>query len=556
MSEPTKLSPVEAVKVKSRGLRGTLTDGLQNEVTGALTHDDQTVIKFHGIYQQDDRDRREERERKKLERAYSYMIRLRIPGGDISAEQWRGIARVADATATGIVKITTRQTVQLHGVVKSVLKPTVQMFYDLGLDSIAACGDINRNVVAGAAPVVTPFYKEAHAFADAISKHLLPKTNAFCEIWLDGEKLAGDEPEEDPLYQKRYLPRKFKIAIAIPPHNDSDVLTNDIGLIAVEEKGMLTGFNVAVGGGMGTTHGNPETYPRLATIIRSAPKYLTLEVCWQIAAVQRDFGNRADRARARLKYTVDTMGVDGFRAELEKRLGFKLGPERPAALTTRADIYGWQKDSDGSYFCTLFVENGRIVDDEAQQMKTALRAIAETGLCRFRFTANQNIMLTRVAAKDKPALEKILKQHKVDHAQFSRTRQDALACVALNTCPLALAEGQRYLPALITKIETLLAKHRLSEQPISIRMTGCPNGCARPHTAEIGFVGRSMGRYNMHIGGDHLGLRLNRLYREDLDESGILETLDALLGRYAKERGKNEMFGDFVHRAVKFGAAA
>lgn len=555
MSETTKLSPVEATKTKSRGLRGTLAEELKNPITGAITHDDQTVIKFHGIYQQDDRDRREERERKKLERAYSYMIRLRIPGGDISAEQWRGIARIADETANGTVKITTRQTVQLHGVVKSVLKPTVQMFFDLGLDSIAACGDINRNVVAGAAPVTTPFYAQAHAFAEAISVHLLPKTKAFYEIWLDGEKLTGEEPEEDPLYQKRYLPRKFKIAVAIPPYNDSDVLTNDIGLIAIEEKGTLAGFNFAIGGGMGTTHGNPATYPRLATVIGYAPKDKALDVCWHIAAVQRDFGNRSDRAQARLKYTVDRMGVDGFRTELEKRLGFKLEKERSYELTTRADSYGWQKDADGSYFCTLFVENGRIVDEGAQQLKSALRAVAETDLCSFRFTANQNILLTRVAAKDKPALEKILKQHNVDHEQFSRTRQDALACVALNTCPLALAEAQRYLPSLLTKIEALQAKHGLAAQPISIRMTGCPNGCARPHAAEIGFIGRSLGRYNMYIGGDHLGLRLNRLYKEDLDEAAILENIDSLLTRYAGEREKGETFGDFAHRAVKFGAA-
>ncbi len=359
MIEKTQpLSAVEGIKTKSRGLRGTLADGLEDAVTGALHHDDQIVIKHHGVYQQDDRDRREERERKKLERAYSYMARLRIPGGDIAAEQWLGIARICDASATGVVKITTRQTVQVHGVIKSVLKPTMQMFYDLGLDCIAACGDVNRNVIAGANPAVTTFHAEAFAFADSISTHLLPKTKAYREIWLDGEKLSGDEPEEDPLYQNRYLPRKFKVALAVPPHNDVDVFAHDIGLIAIEEKGAFTGFNVAVGGGMGTTHGNAATYPRLGTEIGFVPKGKLLDAVWHITAVQRDFGNRVDRALSRLKYTVDRMTVEGFKKELETRLGFKLEKLRPYAFTARTDAYGWDKAHDETWFCALFGRTG------------------------------------------------------------------------------------------------------------------------------------------------------------------------------------------------------
>ena len=557
MTDKPQLSPVEGIKERSRGLRGTLAQSLQDGITGALAADDQILIKFHGTYQQDDRDRRDERERKKLERAYTFMIRLRIPGGDMSPQQWIELARITDEWGTGIVKITTRQTVQIHGVVKAAMKPTMQAFNAMGLDSIAACGDVNRNVTASANPFISPFQAEAHAFADAISTHLLPKTNAYKEIWLDGEKLKENEPvEEDPLYQNRYLPRKFKIGIAVPPHNDSDVLTNDIGLIAIADKNGLAGFNVAVGGGMGTTHGNAQTYPRLATVIGFAPKDKILDVCWQIVAVQRDFGNRTERTFARLKYTVDRMGVDVFKAELEKRLGFTLEPERPYTLAQRGDMYGWNKGADGKWVCSLFVENGRVVDEGAQKLKSGLLALAQSGLCRFRFTANQNIMVTAVADKDKAAVEKIMAQHNINHAQFSRVRQEAMACVALSTCPLALAEGQRYMPTFITRIEELLAKHTLSDYPIIIRMTGCPNGCARPHAAEIGLVGRSLGRYNLHLGGDHLGFRLNRLYRPDVNESEILAALDDVLARYVKERQPEEMFGDFVNRAVVFGEAA
>lgn len=558
MSEknPPPLSPVEAVKIKSRGLRGALEADLGNAVTGALSHDAQTVIKFHGIYQQDDRDRREARERKKLERAYSYMARLRLPGGDISAQQWLGIARICDLCATGIVKITTRQTVQVHGVVKSVLKPTIQMFSDLGIDTIAACGDVNRNVIAGANPATTKFHADVFAFAESISTHLLPKTRAFQEIWLDGEKLTGDEPEEDPLYQNRYLPRKFKIAIAVPPHNDVDVFAHDIGLIAVEENGAFTGFNIAVGGGMGTTHGNPKTYPRLGTEIGFVSRERTLDAVWHITAVQRDFGDRSDRAQARLKYTLDRMGVETFKKELESRLGFALEPLRSYSFKERTDEYGWNKDFAGKNFCILFVENGRVTDEGGSHLKTALREIAATGLTRFRFTANQNIMITDVADKDKNLIEDILKKNGVDHETSSPVRRDAMACVALNTCPLALAEAQRYMPVFITKIDDLLAKNGLPGQAVSIRMTGCPNGCARPHVAEIGLIGKSLGHYNLHLGGDSLGTRLNRLYGENLDEEKILSVLDRLFGRFARERENDESFGNFVHRAVDFGEAA
>ncbi|NDE89932.1 MAG: NADPH-dependent assimilatory sulfite reductase hemoprotein subunit [Alphaproteobacteria bacterium] len=549
-------SPVEAIKLKSKGLRGTLAEGFENAITGAVSADDQTVIKFHGSYQQDDRDRRAERELKKLEWAYSYMIRLRLPGGEVSAQQWLGLTKLCNENASGVIKITTRQTIQIHGVVKAKMKPTMEWFRDLGVDTIAACGDVNRNVMAGADPTLSIFHEDVFRFAQGISEHLLPKTNAFTEVWLDGEKLTGDEPEPDPLYLKHYLPRKFKIAIATPPHNDTDVFTNDIGLISIEENGKFTGFNVSIGGGMGTTHGNPETYARLGTVIGFVPKEKILDTVWQIVAVQRDFGNRSDRKFSRLKYTVDRLGVDVYRAEVEKRQGFTFQDAKPYNFIERVDHYGWQEDHNGKHFCTLFVESGRVMDLPGYPIKTALKECAETDLCQFRFTGNQNIMLTHIEKEDRVALEHILAKHGIDHTRFSNIRKDALACVALNTCGLALAEAQRYLPDLISKIEVLLAKHKLENDPFSIRMTGCPNGCARPWAAEIGFIGKALGQYNLYLGGNSTGTRLNRLYKESLDEKEILQTLDGLFEVYAKNRSNGERFGDFIHRTLDFGAAA
>lgn len=548
MAEEKKLSPVEGIKTASRGLRGSLEESLEHQVTGALFDSDQQLVKFHGIYQQDDRDRRDERERKKLERAFSFMIRLRIPGGDINAEQWLGISSITDKNATGVVKITTRQTVQVHGVVKSQMKPTLKWFAKFGLDSIAACGDVNRNVMTGSNPAVSKFHAEVHEFATKISEHLLPKTRAFYEVWLDDEKLADSGKEEDELYQDRYLPRKFKIAIAIPPHNDTDVFAHDIGLIAVEENGKFAGFNIAIGGGMGTTHGNPATYPRLGTVIGFVHKEKTLDAVWQIAAVQRDFGNRTDRAQARLKYTVDTMGVEKFKGVLESRLGFKLDAVKPYNFNKRGDEYGWVQDADDKWYYTVFSENGRVVDSGNYRLRSFLDKIAESKLCSFRFTANQNVMLTYIEDKNKAEVEKLLAEYGISKNEISAVRKDAIACVAMPTCPLALAEAQRYMPDFLTKIESLLASHKLKEDDISIRMTGCPNGCARPYLAEIGLVGKSPGKYNLRLGGDRLGLRLNQPYKEEIDEGEILKTLDGLFGTYTKSREANETFGDFMHR--------
>ncbi|NCI49657.1 NADPH-dependent assimilatory sulfite reductase hemoprotein subunit [Sediminibacterium roseum] len=544
-------SPIEKIKENSEHLRGTLKESLRDELTGAIREDDQAVIKFHGMYQQDDRDRREERAAKKLERLYSFMIRLRLPGGFLTPEQWIAVYEVAGAHSTGVIKITSRQTLQLHGIIKSAVKPTISSFNEAKLDSIATCGDINRNVLCSSHPKQSPLHATVFAYADKISQLLMPKTKAYYEIWLDEEVLVDKKKEEDPLYQDRYLPRKFKIAIAVPPNNDVDVFANDIGLISVIEDGALKGFNIAIGGGLSSTHGNPETYPRLASMIGFVDtEEKLLKAVYEIATIQRDYGNRNDRKLARLKYTVDKFGLDWYKKELEVRTGFALQPAKEYVFNSRKDFFGWEQNDEGLWYYTAFVENGRICDDESTQLKSALLAIAKTGRANFRFTCNQNVIISDVTPADKHLIDGIIVSFGVGaHTeQTSVVRRNSMACVALPTCPLALAEAQRYLPSLIDKIETLLDKHRLKEEEIIIRMTGCPNGCARSYAAEIGFVGTAPGKYNMHLGGDRIGERLNKIYKENIGEEEILRTLDHLFGEYAAGKNDKETFGDFALR--------
>lgn len=550
MSDKNKPSAIEGIKIASDGLRGSITESLKDEITGAIREDDKAVIKFHGMYEQDDRDRREERAEKKLDRLYSFMIRLRLPGGFLAPEKWIAMHNVANEHSTGVIKITTRQTVQLHGILKSHIKPTISSFNEANLDSIATCGDINRNVTCASHPKQSAVHAEVFAYADKISQLLMPKTKAYYEIWLDEEKIVDKKEEEDPLYLDKYLPRKFKIGIAIPPNNDSDVFTNDLGLVAIIENNVLKGFNVAVGGGLSTTHGNAETYARLATVIGYAPLDKVLKVVYEVVTTQRDFGNRSDRKLARLKYTVDRMGVDNFKKEVEKRCGFDLEEAKPFVFTERTDSYGWHKGENGLWYYTVYVENGRVLDDENLALKTALLEVAKTGKCNFLFTATQNVIIADVKEEDKAAIQSLLEKFKIiEHTEgASLIRKNSIACVALPTCPLALAEAQRYMPTLLSKIEPLTKRYGIDDENIIIRMTGCPNGCGRPYAAEIGFVGTAPGLYNLHIGGDHQGQRLNTKYKESLDEKSILTTLEGLFAVYKNERNKGERFGDFIMR--------
>jgi sulfite reductase (NADPH) hemoprotein beta-component len=563
MSTPNTqaLSAVEKIKRESHGLRGSIDPNIKEPITGSVSEDTVQLVKFHGMYLQDDRDRREARAEKKLERLYSFMIRLRLPGGILTPEQWIALHHIAGEHSTGVIKITTRQTLQLHGVYKSHVKPTLQAFNAVKLDSIATCGDINRNVTAAAHPQASPLHERIHGYASKISTMLMPKTRAYYEIWLDEEKLGERISEEDPLYQESYLPRKFKIGIAIPPNNDVDVLTNDLGLIAIIENNELKGFNIAVGGGLSATHGNEQTYPRLASVLG----FVSIEngddnfmkAIYEVLTVQRDFGNRSDRKLARVKYTIDRMGVDGYREELEKRIGFKLDPAKPFEFTDRKDYYGWNKNHKGLWYYTLFVENGRITDDVNAATKTALYEIAKTGKAMFRFTGNQNITVGDVTAKNKKEIDDILEKFNIKNFtdNSSPIRKNSIACVAFNTCPLALAEAQRYLPSLVTKLEPILEKYKLAEEEIIIRMTGCPNGCGRSPAAEIGLVGTSYGHYNLHLGGDRIGTRLNRKVGDSLNEAQLIAELDALFASYSQQRKEKETLGDFANRTL-FNAVA
>ena len=549
----------EIIKENSRQLRGTLLDGLSHAETGAIAEDDTQLLKFHGSYMQDDRDVRGERTKKKLEKAFSFMLRLRIPGGVVTPNQWLMLDDIAGTYANGTLRLTTRATFQYHGIIKSNLKRTMQAINAAALDTIAACGDVNRNLMSAANPFLSKAHKEAYDLAVKVSAHLLPRTGAYHEIWLDGDKGTDKSgkaaPDAEPFYGRHYLPRKFKIVVAVPPSNDVDVYAHDVGFIAVVEKGEVVGWDVTVGGGMGMTHGELDTFPRTADHLGFCSPDQAIDVAEKIMTVQRDWGNRELRKNARLKYTIERVGIDKFRAEVEKRLGYKLGKWRAfPAFTSTGDEIGWKQSIDGKgadrkWHLTLFVENGRIKDTPAMKLRTAMREIAAAGGIDFVLTANQNLIIANVAPKGKAAIEAILAKHGVKIETSSGMRRSSIACVALPTCGLALAESERFLPELITALEGSLDAAGLRDDEIVVRMTGCPNGCARPYLAEIGLVGKNPGLYNLYLGAAHDGTRLSKLYAENADKAKIVKLLDPLLKQYAKERKPGETFGDFVIRA-------
>ena len=545
-----EVSRNERIKEASDYLRGTLAEGLREEITGAIVEDDAQLVKFHGMYLQDDRDLRPERARKKMEKAFSFMIRVRIPGGVLNPQQWLALDEVARVYGNGTMRLTTRQTVQLHGVIKSNLKATLRGIDKVLLNSIAACGDINRNVMCNALPEQSRAHAMALEMARAISDDLLPHTPAYREIWLDGERIAGGEEEVvEPIYGKTYLPRKFKIVVAVPPSNDVDIFAHDLGYIAITDNtGNLAGWNVTVGGGMGMTHGEPETYPRTADVMGFCETKDAVKIAEAVVTVQRDWGDRKNRKHARLKYTIEDRGLDNFRAEVERRAGVKLGSPKPFTFTSTGDRFGWSEGIDGRGHLTLFVQNGRVHDVAGSAQQTALRTIAQVHEGDFRITPNQNLVIANVPTEQQPEIERIAREANL-LAPWSGLRRNSMACVALPTCGLALAESERYLPDLLTALDERLAAHGLSADDIVIRMTGCPNGCARPYLAEIGLVGKGPGRYNLYLGAAFDGSRMNKLYAEDLDHAGIVAALDPVLAAYAAERQKGERFGDFTIRA-------
>ncbi|HEY5284357.1 MAG TPA: assimilatory sulfite reductase (NADPH) hemoprotein subunit [Polyangia bacterium] len=542
----------EYIKDASNFLRGTIAQGLRDTITGGIAPSDQQLLKFHGVYQQDDRDVRLERQRQKLEPLYSFMVRVRMPGGVCTAKQYLELDRLASAFGGGSLRLTTRQTFQLHTIPKRNLRQTVQSIHKSLLDTIAACGDVNRNVMCNPNPLLSSLHGEVYAWAKGMSERLLPRTHAYHEIWLGDDLIAGGEPPDDdePLYGKHYLPRKFKIAVAVPPSNDVDVFANDLGFIAIAEKNGLTGFNVTIGGGMGMTHGEHATYPRIGDVIGFCPPADTNAVAEAVLTTQRDFGDRKNRKHARLKYTIDEHGLDWFKAEIERRLGHALAPARPYAFTSSGDRYGWVEGLGDSWHFTTFIENGRIRDTGDRPLLTALREIAQAHDGDFRMTPNQNLMIANVSRTNRPHIDGLLDHFRLkDGLERGGLRLSAMACVALPTCGLAMAESERYLPSLLDKLDTIMRKAGLAKDAIVIRMTGCPNGCARPFLAEIGLVGKNLGKYNLYLGGGFVGDRLNKLYRENIAEEEIIAALEPILHRYAGERNAGEHFGDFVIRS-------
>ncbi|MEL0585737.1 MAG: assimilatory sulfite reductase (NADPH) hemoprotein subunit [Candidatus Thiodiazotropha sp. (ex. Lucinoma kazani)] len=544
-----KTNPNELIKANSRFLRGTLKQSMDDPLTGALAADDAQISKFHGFYEQDDRDQRLQRTEHFLEPYYSFMLRARLPGGVCTPKQWLTIDYVCRELGNGSIRLTTRQTFQYHGILKKHLKSLIIRINQAMIDSIGGCGDVNRNVLCNPNPECSTLHAEVYGWARRISEHLLPKTNAYHEIWLDGKPFTGSESE--PIYGNTYLPRKFKTAVAIPPHNDVDVYTNDLGFIAIVENDRLEGFNVLAGGGMGTTHDDPTTYPRLADELGFIAPEHTLTVAEAIVTIQRDFGSRISRRHARLKYTIERMGLDEFVTQVETRSGVEFKSFRPVQFDTHSDRYGWVENPDHTWHLTLYIENGRIEDRPDAELLQGLRRIAEIHQGDFRITPNQNLVVANISKDQKNVIEAIAHQHSLLANTYHPTRLASIACVALPTCPQAMAEAERYFPDLLSKVELLAERYAIEDSPIVIRMTGCPNGCARPYVAEIGLIGKGPGRYNLHLGGDGRGLRLNRLYRKNLNETDLLNTLDKLLQQYAANRNPEERFGDYVVRSKR-----
>jgi sulfite reductase (NADPH) hemoprotein beta-component len=559
MSEK-KFSEVEIIKDKSDYLRGTLVQSLENRITGALYPDDTNLIKFHGSYQQTDRDLDSERKTQKLEPLYSLMIRVRVPGGVATPAQWLRMDELSDQYGNGTLKLTTRQAFQLHGIKKRHLKATIQGFNEVLLDSIAGCGDVNRNVMCSPNPDESRVHSAVYQVAKEISDAFTPRTTAYYEVFMDGKPVDESQPftsaknpagqDEEPIYGKTYLPRKFKIALAVPPQNDTDIFANDIGLVAIEKDGVLAGFNLAAGGGLGMTFGMPDTFPRLADMLGYIDRQDVVKVCEAIITTQRDHGNRENRKFSRLKYTVERMGLAVFKAEVERRSGIVFQEARPYKFVHSGDPLGWTKTHDGNFNFGLFIEGGRVADIPDFPLKTTLRMLALVHDGDFRLTGNQNLVIGNISPQKRPIVEAILEKHGILTATHRQTalRQNSIACVALNTCTLAFAEAERYLPSLIDKIDLILRANGLEKEAINIRMTGCPNGCGRPYLGEIAFIGKSPGYYNLYLGASHNGERLNKLYKEMLNEASILQSLEPIIAHYARERQRAERFGDFVIR--------
>lgn len=545
-------SDVERIKKESNYLRGALQESFLHRLSGRIPDDDESLMKFHGSYMQDDRDLRNERQKQKLEPAYQFLLRIRTPGGMATSDQWLVLDNLARKYGNGTLKLTTRQAFQIHGILKWNMKKSIQEINKALLDTIATAGDVNRNVMCNPNPYQSEIHSEVYEWSKQLSDYLLPRTRAYHELWLDEEKVVGtSEIEEiEPIYGLLYLPRKFKIGIAVPPSNDIDVYSQDLGFIAIIEDNKLVGFNVAIGGGMAMTHGDKATYPQLAKVIGFCKPDQIQAVAEKVITIQRDYGNRSIRKNARFKYTVDRLGLETVKAELENRLGWSLDKARQYHFDHNGDRYGWVKGVQGRWHFTLFVQGGRITDIDDYKLMTGLREIAKIHTGDFRLTGNQNLIIANVSSQKKKKISKLIEQYGLtDGKDYTALRRNSLACAAFPTCKFAMAEAERYLPVLLKKIEVIVDENGLRDEEITIRMTGCPNGCARHALGEIGFIGKGPGKYNMYLGAAFNGSRLSKLYRENISEEEILSELSVLLPRYAKERQEGEHFGDFVIRS-------
>ena len=554
------LSENERLKRQSDYLHGTITDDLQDGLTGGFIGDNFQLIRFHGMYEQDDRDIRASRLEQKLDPKKNVMLRCRLPGGIINPEQWLGIDEFATKhTDYGSIRLTNRQTFQFHGVLKDDIKPMHQWLHKLGLDSIATAGDVNRNVLCTSNPVESALHEEAYEWAKKISEHLLPKTTAYADIWLDGEKvftteLSAPQTKEavdpkEPVLGQTYLPRKFKTAVVIPPHNDVDIHANDLNFVAIGENGKLIGFNVLVGGGLSMEHGNTTTFPTIAHDFGFVRLENVLKVAEAVVTTQRDWGNRSNRKNAKTRYTIVRVGLQTFIEEVENRVGVKFEPVRPYEFTGRGDRIGWVQGEDKRWHLTLFIENGRILDFPNRPLKTGMREIAKIHKGDFRLTANQNVIVAGVAASQKKKIEEIARAHGLIDDGVTPLREQSMACVSLPTCPLAMAEAERFLPEFTDRLDAIMAKYGVADETIVTRITGCPNGCGRAMLAEIGLVGKAVGRYNLHLGGNRIGTRIPRLFKENISADEIVNLIDGWVKDWAENREDNECFGDFAIRS-------
>jgi len=548
-------SGVEQLKEASRYLRGPL----DIEFAAGGTHISDAgyqILKFHGSYQQDDRDQRNERRKRGEEFAFGFMIRLRLPGGGVHPSLWLALDRLAGEVGNRTIRVTTRQSIQLHGILKGDVRTVIRTVNDHLASTLGACGDVNRNVMAAPLPLDKPAYRIVREAARRISQHLIPQTRAYAELWLDGEEIArvgpadGGPLEEEPIYGRTYLPRKFKTCVTIAGDNSVDLFTHDLGFAAILDGDRLVGWNVYVGGGLGRTHKKPDTFPRLADALGFVEPTDLLRAAEGVVVVQRDHGDRTNRRHARLKYLIHDRGIDWFRARVEEAVGVRLAPPYPVTWVRSDDLLGWHEQGDGRWFYGQRVLNGRVRNAEGVAVRTALREIASDLQIHYRLTPNQNVYLIDIAPETRPLVDAILIRHAVPRPDsFRGLRRLAMACPALPTCGLAVSEAERVLPRVVDSLQVLFDELGLGDETPTIRMTGCPNGCARPYVAEIGLVGDAVDRYQVWLGGDSAGTRLAVPVAERVYSADLPALLRPVLERFRDERRPGEALGDFATRA-------